>query len=84
MAVHIRLQRKGCTHRPFYHVVVTDQRNPRDGRFIEKVGIYDPNQEPSLVQLKSERVQHWFKLGAQLTSAVAKLAKIQKIALSRT
>ena len=57
MAVHIRLQRKGSTHRPFYHLVATDHRNPRDGRFIEKLGYYDPKSEPSLVELKEDRIQ---------------------------
>jgi len=83
MAVHIRLQRRGTTHRPFYHVVATDQRNPRDGRFLEKLGYYDPLQEPSLIELKADRVQHWFQHGAQLTPAAKKLVAIKKIALSR-
>ena len=83
MGVHIRLQRKGSTHSPFYHVVATDQRNPRDGRFIEKLGYYDPKGEPSTIELKEDRLQHWYKLGAQLTDAAKKLVKIKKIPLSR-
>lgn len=83
MAVHIRLQRKGSTHRPFYHVVATDHRNPRDGRFIEKLGYYDPNCEPSLIELKDDRVQHWYGRGAQLTDSVAKLVKVKKLELTR-
>jgi len=83
MAVHIRLQRKGATHRPFYHLVVTDQRNPRDGRFIEKLGYYDPAGEPSVIELKEDRVQYWYSKGAQLSQTVAKLVKIKKLALER-
>ena len=83
MAVHIRLQRKGATHRPFYHVVATDSRNPRDGRFIEKLGYYDPNHNPSTIELREDRLQHWYSRGAQLTTQCAKLAKIKKINLSR-
>ena len=83
MAVHIRLQRKGNTHRPFYHVVATDQRNPRDGRFIEKLGYYDPNCEPSLIELKDERLQHWYGRGAQLTDTVSKLVRAKHIKLTR-
>lgn len=83
MAVHIRLQRKGSTHRPFYHVVVTDHRNPRDGRFIEKLGYYDPSCEPSLIELKDDRMQYWYGRGAQLTETVAKLAKAKDLNLSR-
>ena len=83
MAVHIRLQRKGSTHKPFYHVVVTDSRSPRDGNFIERLGHYDPTKEPSIVELKSDRVQYWYSKGAQLSETAAKLVKIQKIELSR-
>ncbi|MFK7873995.1 MAG: 30S ribosomal protein S16 [Oligoflexales bacterium] len=83
MSVNIRLQRHGSTHRPFYHVVVTDSRNPRDGRFIEKLGYYDPKTEPSTISLKEDRVQHWYGLGAQMSETVAKLAKIRKISLER-
>lgn len=84
MAVHIRLQRRGSTHRPFYHMVATDQRNPRDGRFIEKLGYYDPKTEPSTIELKGERIQHWYAKGAQLSTTAAKLVKIKEIPLSRT
>lgn len=83
MAVHIRLQRKGGTHRPFFHIVATDHRNPRDGRFLEKLGYYDPTCEPSTIALKGDRLQHWYGQGAQLTSAVAKLVKAEKLSLSR-
>ena len=84
MAVNIRLQRKGSTHRPFYHVVVTDSRSPRDGRFIEKVGHYDPTRNPSVVLLNEERVQYWYRRGAQLSDVAQRLVRIQKIELDRT
>ena len=84
MAVHIRLQRHGSTHRPFYHVVAADHRKPRDGRFIEKLGYYDPNREPSVIELKSDRVQYWFSKGAQLSTAAEKLVKIKEINLERS
>ena len=84
MAVHIRLQRRGSTHRPFYHVVAADQRSPRDGKFIEKLGYYDPGTTPSLVELKSDRIQHWYEKGAQLTDATKRLVNIKKIKLTRT
>lgn len=83
MAVHIRLQRKGNTNRPFYHVVAADHRARRDGRFLEKLGYYDPTTEPSTIELKDERLQHWYSQGAQLSETVAKIAKIKKIALNR-
>lgn len=83
MGVQIRLARRGSTHRPFYHIVAADKRAPRDGRFIEKLGYYDPNQQPSLINIKADRVQHWYKQGAQLTEIAQKLVKISKIELSR-
>jgi small subunit ribosomal protein S16 len=84
MAVSIRLQRKGSTHRPFYHLVATDSRNARDGRFIEKLGHYDPTRHPSVVEVNADRVQYWFSKGAQLSDAVKSLVKVQKISLTRT
>ncbi|MBC61998.1 MAG: 30S ribosomal protein S16 [Zetaproteobacteria bacterium] len=83
MAVHIRLQRKGSTHRPFYHVVAADQRCPRDGRYLERLGYYDPAHEPSVVELKSDRLQYWYERGAQLSPAAKKLTSIKKLNLSR-
>ncbi len=84
MAVSIRLQRKGSTHRPFYHLVATDSRNARDGRFIEKLGHYDPTRHPSVVEVNADRVQYWYSKGAQLSDAVKSLVKVQKISLTRT
>ena len=74
MAVHIRLARHGSKKRPFYRVVVTDQRNPRDGRFIERIGTFDPNVEGGLT-LDLARIEHWTGLGAQTSPTVQKLVK---------
>jgi small subunit ribosomal protein S16 len=60
MAVHIRLQRKGSTHKPFYHLVAADHRCARDGRHIERLGYYDPSANPSIIKFKEDRVQYWF------------------------
>ena len=83
MMVTIRLARHGKKRKPFYHIVATDSRNARDGRFLEKLGHYDPNHKPSKYEIKADRVQHWYSLGAQLSPQVAKLVKIDKIALKR-
>jgi small subunit ribosomal protein S16 len=75
--VKIRLTRGGAKKRPFYHIVVTDQRNKRDGRAIERLGFYNPiatGAEPKL-QLDTERVQHWVGHGAQMTDKVRALYK---------
>jgi len=74
MAVHIRLARHGSKKRPFYRVVVTDHRNPRDGRFIERIGTFDPNVEGGLT-LDLSRVEHWKGHGAQASETVQKLIK---------
>lgn len=74
MAVKIRLARVGAKKKPFYRVVVTDSRNPRDGRFIEKVGTYDPflsAEDPQRVRLNEERIKHWLGVGALPTDRVA-------------
>lgn len=68
--VRIRLKRIGKIHHPIYRVVVVDSRKKRDGRVIEEVGKYDPNQEPSLIELNSERIQYWLSVGAQPSDAV--------------
>lgn len=83
MAVSIRLQRRGTTHKPFYHIVAADSRAPRDGRFIEKLGYYDPNHEPSTIEVKAERVQHWFERGAQVSDSTKRLFNLKKIELKR-
>lgn len=73
MAVRIRLQRKGRKKRPFYRVVVADRQDARDGRFIELVGTYDPLQDPPLVKLQDERIQHWIEKGATPSDTVRSL-----------
>jgi small subunit ribosomal protein S16 len=83
MAVHIRLQRRGAIHKPFYHVVAADHKSSRDGKFIEKLGHYDPHPEASLVEFKAERMQYWFSKGAQISGAVEKLMKIKNLKLTR-
>ena len=79
MALKIRLQRFGSNKRPFYQVVVTDSRNPRNGRYIENVGYYNPMTEKSEIELKSDRIVHWFGLGARPTDTVNKLLKIKQL-----
>ena len=76
MAVKIRLKRMGKIRAPFYRVVVMDSRNKSDGRAIEEIGKYHPTEEPSLIDIDSERVQYWLNNGAQPTEAVAALLKI--------
>lgn len=73
MAVHIRLARAGTTKTPFYRIVVADQRSPRGGRFIERLGTYDPRR-PEL-RLDTTRVKHWLSVGAQPSHTVALLLK---------
>ncbi|MGN0656904.1 MAG: 30S ribosomal protein S16 [Ruminiclostridium sp.] len=75
MAVKIRLRRMGAKKAPFYRVVVADSRYPRDGRFIEEIGYYDPTKEPSVVKIDTEKAQQWIKNGAQPTETVKKLLK---------
>ena len=77
--VVIRLSRGGSKHRPFYNVVVADSRNRRDGRFIERIGFYNPvaNEKQERVRLNNDRLNHWVSQGAQLSDAVAKLVKEQ-------
>ena len=67
MAVKIRLRRVGAKKAPFYRVVVADSRFPRDGRFIEEIGTYDPNKEPSEIKIDAEKAKQWIANGAQPT-----------------
>ena len=76
MATKIRLKRMGKKFYAFYRVVIMDSRNKRDGRSIEEIGIYDPNKQPSLIQIDSERAQYWLGVGAQPSEPVLKLLKI--------
>lgn len=77
MAVKIRMQRGGATHNPHYRVVVTDSRSPRDGRFVEKVGTYDPKNkdESKQLNLNLERIDYWLGVGAQPSDTVRSLIK---------
>ena len=65
MAVRIRLRRMGAKKVPFYRLVVADSRSPRDGRFIEEIGYYDPTKNPSIININQERALYWLKNGAQ-------------------
>ncbi len=73
MAVKLRLARAGAKKNPFYRVVVADSRCPRDGRFIERVGIYDPKRQPAEVRFQMERVDYWLSKGATPSETVAQL-----------
>ena len=75
MAVKIRLRRMGQKKAPFYRIVVADSRSPRDGRFIEEIGTYDPNQEPSAIKVNEEVAKKWLNNGAQPTEVVGKIFK---------
>ncbi len=73
--VKIRLRRMGAKKTPFYRIVVADSRYPRDGRFIEEIGTYNPLANPSVVTINAERAQDWMKKGAQPTDTVRSLLK---------
>ena len=79
MAVKIRLRRMGYKRNPIYRIVVADSRSPRDGRFIDQVGTYDPNQEPAEVKIDKEAAEKWLANGAQPTEVVARLFKNEGI-----
>ena len=78
MAVVLRLSRAGTHKAPFYHVVATDSRAARDGRYLEDVGIYDPTAKPERIELKAERIEHWLKVGAKPSQTVAMILKKSK------
>ena len=71
--VKIRLMRAGSKKRPFYRIVAADSRSPRDGKFLEILGYYDPRQNPHVLEVKTERVQDWIDKGAQTSERVGKL-----------
>ena len=77
--VKIRLKRMGAKKAPFYRVVVADSRYPRNGRFIEEIGTYDPKAEPSVINIDAEKAQKWLSTGAQPTDTVKELLKISGI-----
>lgn len=75
MAVKIRLKRVGAKKAPFYHVVVADSRSPRDGKFIEQIGTYNPMTDPAQIKIDAEKAETWLKNGAQPTDTVRALLK---------
>jgi len=75
MAVKIRLRRMGKKKAPFYRIIVADSRSPRDGKFIDEIGTYNPNVEPSAVKINEEAAKKWLSDGAQPTETVARLLK---------
>ena len=76
MAVSLRLARRGAKKSPFYHVVATDSRNPRDGKFNEQIGTYDPAFKPAKVTLKKEQADHWISVGAKPSDTVRELIRL--------
>ena len=79
MAVKIRLRRMGAKRAPFYRVVVADSRYPRDGRFIEEIGTYDPTKDPAIVNIDGEKAKKWISNGAQPTDTVKALLKKNRV-----
>ena len=79
MAVKIRLRRMGQKKAPFYRIVVADSRSPRDGKFIEEVGYYNPNVDPSVIKFDEEAAKKWLNNGAQPTEVVSKIFKLAGI-----
>ena len=75
MAVKIRLARHGGKKSPFYRIVVANVESPRDGRYIEQVGVYDPGRTPTLIQFRAEKLAAWLKKGARPTQTVAQLIR---------
>ena len=79
MAVKIRLRRMGQKKAPFYRIIVADSRSPRDGRFIEEIGTYDPTKDPSVYNVNEELAKKWLANGAQPTETVSKIFKMADI-----
>ena len=79
MAVKIRLRRMGQKKAPFYRIIVADSRSPRDGKFIEEIGYYDPTQDPSVIKVDDEAAKKWVNNGAQPTEMVGKIFKVAGI-----
>jgi len=75
MAVHIRLARAGAKKKPFYRLVVADHRRPRNGRFLENIGTFDPSKDPGQLVVNRERLDYWRNNGAQPSETVARLLK---------
>ncbi len=79
MAVIIRLARMGSKGKPHHKIVVTEERRPRDSRFIEEIGYYDPSKKPALMEVKAERALYWLSVGAKLSPTVKSILKKKKI-----
>ena len=79
MAVKIRLRRMGQKKAPFYRIIVADSRSPRDGKFIDEIGTYDPNTDPSTINVDAEVAKKWIANGAKPTDVVAKIFKVAGI-----
>ena len=79
MAVKIRRARHGAKGAPFYRIVVADSRSPRDGRFIDRIGTYNPRTQPSDIQVDAEKAREWIGKGAQPTDQVRKLLKVSGV-----
>ena len=79
MAVKIRLKRMGANKKPFYRIVVADSRSPRDGKFIEEIGYYNPVSEPKQIKINDEKAKKWLGVGAQPTETVKKLLQSKEI-----
>ena len=79
MAVKIRLQRKGKKKQPFYHIVIADARSPRDGRFIEKIGTYNPLTKPATIELDRDKAFEWMSKGAQPTETVRAILRFKGV-----
>lgn len=75
MAVHIRLSRHGTNKAPFYRIVVADQRDPRDGRFIENLGVFDPTTKPKRLEVNRDRLAYWQGQGAQTSATLARVLR---------
>ena len=83
MATKIRLQRHGRKDAAFYHIVIADSRAPRDGKFIERIGSYNPNTNPATINLNFERALYWFQTGAQATDTVRNILSAQGVLLKK-
>ena len=83
MAVKIRLRRMGKKKAPFYRIIVADSRSPRDGRFIEEIGTYDPNTNPATIELKFDRALYWLQVGAQPTETATRILSYRGVLLKK-
>ncbi len=79
MTVRIRLSRLGGKKRPHHRIVVVDSRKPRDGKFIEELGVYDPSKDPAFIKLDKERIKFWLNVGAKPSETVASILKKEKV-----